>query len=78
MLESNNAPNFIDYLSLDTEGSEYEILRTLDFNKYKFGYINVENNFTEPKRSLVKDLLINNYYSFFGINNVDDIYVYKI
>ncbi len=34
LLDYYNAPNFIEYLSLDTEGSEYEILKNCDFNKY--------------------------------------------
>ena len=39
MLDKHNAPKYIDYLSLDTEGSEYQILRTFNFSKYKFGLI---------------------------------------
>ena len=35
LLEKYNAPLFIDYLSLDTEGSELEILKFIDFKKYK-------------------------------------------
>ena len=34
MLELHNAPLIIDYLSIDTEGSEYEILSCLDFELY--------------------------------------------
>jgi FkbM family methyltransferase len=29
LVKRNNATHFIDYLSLDTEGSEYEILKKL-------------------------------------------------
>jgi FkbM family methyltransferase len=35
----------IDYLSLDTEGSEFSILKTIDFNKYNIKAISVENNY---------------------------------
>ncbi len=75
LLETCQAPEFIDYLSIDTEGSEYEILKTFDFNKYNFGYINIEHNYTEPKRSLIKNLLVQNNYKYIGENNVDDIYI---
>lgn len=34
----------IDYLSLDTEGNELEILNSIDFNKYNIRAITVENN----------------------------------
>ena len=32
ILDMANAPSFIEFLSLDTEGSEYEILKSHDFN----------------------------------------------
>lgn len=34
----------IDYISIDVEGLEYEILHFFDFNKYKVQYFNVEKN----------------------------------
>lgn len=74
LLDKYNAPSFIEYLSLDTEGSEYEILRTFDFNKYKFGLIDVEHNYVEPRRSQIKDLLRENGYIYVGENKWDDCY----
>ena len=46
---------------MDTEGSEYEILKTLDFERYSFGVITVEHNYTE-KRELIYELLTNKGY----------------
>ena len=46
LLSSNSAPNCIDYLSVDTEGSEMEILEAFDFQKYDVKIITVEHNFT--------------------------------
>lgn len=77
LLEKYNAPNFIEYLSLDTEGSEYEILRTLDFNKWKFGLIDIEHNHVEPRRSIMRKLLLNNGYEYVGPNHFDDQYKLK-
>jgi len=74
LLDKNNAPSFIEYISLDTEGSEYEILRTCDFNKYTFGLIDVEHNYQEPRRSQIKELLLSNGYVYVGENNWDDMY----
>ena len=64
ILDEINAPSFIEYLSLDTEGSEYEILKAHDFNKYKFGYICVEHNHIEKNRILIRELLENKGYQF--------------
>jgi len=77
LLNNANAPNFIEYLSLDTEGSELTILNSLDFNKYTFGVIDVEHNYVEPRRTLIRNLLEKNNYSFIKENNVDDHYVYS-
>ncbi len=62
LLAKYKAPKFIDYLSLDTEGSEFEILKTFDFNKYSFGVITCEHNYG-PNRRLIYDLLTQNGYS---------------
>ena len=38
----------IDYLSLDTEGSELEILKAIDFGAVTIDFISVENNYNDP------------------------------
>lgn len=40
--------NVIDFMSLDTEGSELQILETIDFEKFDIRVISVENNFMDP------------------------------
>ena len=77
ILDKSNAPQFIEFLSLDTEGSEYEILKSHDFNKYLFGYICVEHNFIEKNRKLIRDLLESLGYVYHRENNVDDDYVHS-
>jgi FkbM family methyltransferase len=74
LLNKYDAPSFIEYMSLDTEGSEYEILSTFDFNKYKIGLIHVEHNYEEPKRTLIKELLLNNGYNYIGECKYDDFF----
>ena len=39
----------IDYLSMDTEGNELSILKTIDFEKYYIEIIDVENNYNDPE-----------------------------
>ena len=44
LLERGRAPSIIDYLSLDTEGSEYMILKQFPFDRYRFRVISIEGN----------------------------------
>lgn len=62
---------------MDTEGSELKMLKGIDFKKYKFGYINVEHNNVEPRRTDMKKLLQKNGYRYAGENKFDDIYICK-
>lgn len=42
LLDELRAPQFIDYFSLDVEGSEDRVIRGLDLQRYHFGLITVE------------------------------------
>jgi hypothetical protein len=59
--------NHIDFMSVDVEGAELSILRTIDFTKYSFGLITVENN--EPDDALTKYMQINDYEVFVKIGS---------
>ncbi len=56
LLALYSAPHTIDYLSIDTEGSEYDILVDFNFNKWNIAVITVEHNYTD-KREQLKVLL---------------------
>jgi FkbM family methyltransferase len=77
LLEKYKAPNIINYFSLDTEGTELEILKSVDFSKYIFLYINLEHNYIEPKRTEMRTLLLNNGYLYKGENHFDDDYIHE-
>lgn len=77
LFQEAKAPSFIEYLSLDTEGTELEVLRGVDFTRYTFGIIDVEHNFQEVTRSAIRKLLESQGYYYHGENSVDDRYVHK-
>ena len=70
------APRRIDYLSIDTEGSELDILAHFDFEAYEIRLITVEHNHT-ALRQPIHDFLVAKGYrrKFEKLSNVDDWYV---
>ena len=52
LLDHQGAPAVIDYLSIDTEGSELAILEGIDWSRYQFRCITVEHNFTEQRQGI--------------------------
>ncbi|GAL69061.1 FkbM family methyltransferase [Jejuia pallidilutea] len=61
LLSKYNAPNIIDYLSIDTEGSEFVILESLNFDDYKFRVITVEHNYTNLRYNIFNLLTSKGY-----------------
>lgn len=57
ILDANNAPNFIEYLNLDIEGVELEVLKSFPFEKYTFGCISIEHAYDEPRRTNIRDFM---------------------
>lgn len=77
LLERHDAPEVIDYLSIDTEGSEFEILNSFDFGRHIFSVITCEHNFSGQRKN-IHDLLVRNNYArvFDGLSRWDDWYVH--
>jgi hypothetical protein len=76
LLEKYNAPNEIDYLSIDTEGSEYDILRSFNFEKYNIKIITCEHNHSVMREKIFSLLSSKGYkrkYSEFS--RCDDWYI---
>ena len=78
LLDKYEAPKTIDCLSIDTEGSEFEILSHFDFERYQFRVITCEHNYT-PMRQKIYELLTANGYirKFDDLSQFDDWYVKK-
>ena len=76
LLKKYNAPSQIDYLSIDTEGSEFEILNNFDFDQYKIKVITCEHNYS-PNRELIYNLLTGKGYTrmFSILSQWDDWYI---
>jgi FkbM family methyltransferase len=76
LLEKYQAPRRIDYLSIDTEGSELEILRHFDFGRYQCSVISCEHNFTAARDDIYRLLSGHGYVRKYPeISKVDDWYV---
>jgi len=76
LLIKYNAPKEIDYLSVDTEGSEYEILKNFNFKEYSVKVITVEHNFSDMRNEILKLLSKNGYKRVLtSISKWDDWYV---
>ena len=66
----------IDYMSVDTEGSELLILKQFDFSRYAPKVVTVEHNFTDSEQELDDLFFQNNYQRFFkGFSQFDAWYV---
>ena len=67
-------------MSIDTEGSEYEILKTFPFDKYTVSCITVEHGHETEKRNNIKSLLESNGYVRVIVNDKhwDDYYIRRI
>lgn len=57
LLTQYGAPQEIDYLSIDTEGSELEILQSMDFSRYNVKLLTVEHAGETSRRNKITQLL---------------------
>ena len=65
----------IDYLSVDTEGNELKILKSINFDEYNIKTITVENNVYDS--NLISDYLTSKNYTYVARLRCDEVYVYN-
>ena len=67
----------IDYISIDTEGNELDIIKSFNFNKYNVKIFTIEHNFKKNVRENIYKLLKKNNYQrvFKYISYMDDWYI---
>lgn len=56
-LKKHDAPQVIDYISIDTEGSEYDILKDFPFENWELRLLTIEHNYSsmrQPIRQLLE------------------------
>ena len=77
LLDFHKAPYVINYMSIDTEGSEFDIIKNFDFSKRKIKIISIEHNYNKTKRKNIFDKLTRNGYEriFEEISKFDDWYI---
>lgn len=86
LLKMHNAPKFIDYLNIDVEGVEWDILKDFDFKQYVFRTMTIEHNCMEgteypqeyvDKRNNILELLESKGYKRERTVVADDWYIYN-
>jgi len=73
VLDDQEAPAIIDYLSIDVEGAEERILAAFDFERYTFIAITIER----PSEFIQKLLKQNGYILVKHIPNLDYFYIHQ-
>lgn len=76
LLAEQGAPAVIDYMSVDTEGSEFGILNAVDFDRWSFRVLTIEHNFA-PQRTDIHALLTGKGYRrvLESVSRFDDWYL---
>ncbi len=67
-----NAPKQMDFLSLDVEGAEIEVLKGINHNEYRFKFICIESR---DIKKIINYLTINNYLFVEQLSHLD--YLFK-
>jgi hypothetical protein len=71
ILDDNNVTE-IDYCSIDTEGSEFNIVQSIDYDKVNIKIFSIENNYGEND---IENYLKTKGYILYKKIEWDDIYI---
>ena len=75
ILDKTNAPKLIDFLSLDVEGSEIEVLKGVNHSLFRFKYILVECRNLKKMREFLEEI---GYELILDLKNYDYLFKKKI
>jgi hypothetical protein len=76
ILAKGHSPQYIDYMSIDVEGAEYDALQGLSLDRYQVGTFTIEHNFEAKKREAIRALLEGKGYVRVRVWEVEDWYVH--
>jgi len=62
----------VDFMSIDTEGSELDILKEIDYDHFSIRCFTVENNYKDPK---MENFMASKGYRRVKVLDIDEIYV---
>ena len=71
LLKKNFVKN-VDFCSIDVEGAELDILKTIDFKNFHFNIFSIENN---NKNLTIQNFMEQNGYKMVKVLDCDEIYV---
>ena len=77
LLDQHSAPYHIDYVSMDTEGSELDILTAFDFGRRRIDIWTIEHNFQGVPRQKIFEIMERNGYQrvLTDMSGYDDWYI---
>jgi FkbM family methyltransferase len=61
LLKEHEAPHTIDYISIDIEGGEYEVLSGFPFSSWDVRYLTIEHNFGARREDIFNIMTRNGY-----------------
>ena len=65
LLIENKSPKTIDYMSIDTEGSEYEILKNFPISNWNIRFLTIEHNYADSRELIYAYMDGNGYKRIF-------------
>lgn len=80
-LDSIDSPKIIDYMSIDVEGGEFDIIKNFPFDKYFIKYITIEHNAYGHNFQLKNNIysILSNFFDLEkeNVENFEDWYINK-
>ena len=69
-------PEYVDYLSLDVEGAEFDVIKNIDIEKYRIALMSIEHNHQQEKQAAIRSYLSG--YGYQVIEHWNDDLFYSI